>query len=152
MQEQELKYELSQELKDYMTKKNKRSIFIYKRVRGCWGGAFAEVLAKFGASTAASAKLYEFDGFKIYVQKGITARADVVKLSLTTFFFHAKIGIEGLATIIKYWGSNPKFWLHLFFFEICANKLPTNCQQKNRTFGFKISGIFSNQIRLYEHM
>lgn len=92
-----MKFMLTEQLKEHMKSKNLASITLLTKIRSCWSGSYAEVSAKFGNKPGGSdIDTYEVDGIKIYMQKGIEAEKEVVKLDLEKFLFMEKISVNGL--------------------------------------------------------
>ena len=92
-----MKFQLTDQLKDYLNAKNHKSISLLTKIRSCWSGSYAEVSANFSGKPAdVDVETYDVDGFTVYLQKGIESDKEVVTLGLQKFLFMEKISIDGI--------------------------------------------------------
>lgn len=95
-----MKFELTNELKEYMGEKGHESIYLLIKIRRGWGGTYAEVSASFGDKPPGDDMItYEVDGIKLYVQEGISAKTEIVTLGLEKLLFMERISIEGILPV-----------------------------------------------------
>lgn len=92
-----MQFVLSETLKNYMTEKGHENIVIYRRMRSCWSGSYAEVSAKF-AKDAGNHQYEEYisDGFHIFAEPGIPFLKETITLDFEKLLFSEHIMIDGV--------------------------------------------------------